>query len=150
MGKYDYEDAPVVNVNYRVAIKQLNHFIANEHLYTDLYKQHLRRALKNASLKLVNYQIDKKINMEKVELLRDVIFIGTSLIEETSNNHIYYRAVIAASFDIIEKTVNIKFTDDFIQKLTISKDIYLVNSIFNTIAFYFMFKSHFRYSSNLH
>ncbi len=73
MGKYDYEDAPVVNVNYRVAIKQLNYFIANEHLHTD-----------------------------------------------------------------------------FIQKLTISKDIYLVNSIFNTIAFYFMFKSHFRYSSNLH
>ncbi len=149
MGKYDYQNKPIINTNYIIAIKLLYKFTDKETLNKELYKQHLNRALKNASLKLANYQIDKKVNMQKVELLRDVIFIGTSLIEETSNNHIYYRAVIAASFDIIEKTVNIKFTDDFIKKLTTSKDIYLVNSTFNTIAFYFMFKSYFRYSSNL-
>ena len=87
--------------------------------------------------------------MQKIELLRDVIFIGTSLIEETNNNHIYYRAVVMASFDIVQKSINIKFTNDFIKKLTTSKDIYLLNSTFNTIAFYFMFKSYFRYTTNL-
>jgi len=150
MGKYDYQNKPIINTNYIVAIKLLYKFTDKETINKELYKQHLKRALKNASLKLANYQIDKKVNMQKVELLRDVIFIGTSLIEETSNNHIYYRATILASFDIIEKNLNVKFTDDFIKKLTTSKDIYLANSIFNTIAFYFMFKSHFRYSSNLH
>ena len=149
LGKYDYINKPVVNVNYRVAIKQLHSFMDESKLNKDLHRELLKRALKKASLKLVNYQIDKKINMEKVELLRDVIFIGSSLIEATNNNHVYYRAVIASAFDIIEKTIGVEFTDDFIDKLTTSKDIFFNGTTFNTVAFYFMFKSHFRYSSNL-
>jgi len=148
MGKYDYKNQPIINVNYEVALRHLQRFLPKETKTEDIYKEHLKRALKIASLKIVNYQISTKVNMQKVELLRDVIFIGSSFLETTNSNHIYYRTLIAGSFDIIEKTMGVKFTNDFIEKITTSKSVFL-DTNFNTVAFYLLFKSHFRYSIDI-
>lgn len=37
MGKYDYENKPIINTNYIVAIKQLDDFIAKENINNDFY-----------------------------------------------------------------------------------------------------------------
>ena len=145
MGKYDYTQPPKININYSTAIKHLQLFLPDETKRQEHYKEYLKRALKIASIKLVNYQVSTRVNMEKIELLRDVIFIGSSFIEVTNNNHVFYRAVIASAFDIVEKALNVKFEDDFIDKITKSKDIYFDGATFNTVAFYLLFKSHFRY-----
>lgn len=148
MGKHDYEKNAIVKVRFDRAIKHLCTFMDPSYIGENKpnFMLHLRTAISRAGVKLVNYQFDKKVNMEKVELLRDVVFIGSSLMETTSQNHIYFKGLIAASFDIVEHGANVKFDDDFIRKISSSKNEFMTNLEVNTISLYYLFKSHFRYT----
>lgn len=148
MGKHDYKQDAIIKVRLDRAIKHLCNFMDENYINSikPQFKLHLRTAICKAGVKLVNYQIDKKVNMEKVELLRDVVFLGSSLMETTSQNHIYFKSLISACFDIVELGANIRFDDDFIKKIASSKNEFMTNTDVNSVPLYYLFKSHFRYS----
>jgi hypothetical protein len=86
--------------------------------------------------------------MEKIELLRDVVFIGTSLIEQSSNNTKYYKMLVKACMSLVEIGTKKNFTDGFTDKMLRAMSAFQCNEgvHFQTEAFYFVFKTHFRLS----
>ncbi len=145
MGDYRYIKEPHIKVRLDRAIKHLNHFLG-EIEDKERYMLHMRSAIKKFGIKLVEYQSSKKVNMEHVELLRDVVFLGTSLMETTEKNHHYFRSLIASCFDIVEESNNVTFDGDFIDKVVSSKKEFMDSLEVKTVALYYTFKSHFRYS----
>ncbi len=141
--------SPKIKLGFDVAIKQLLKFMDSEVIKSkEQFLLHLRTAVRKATINLANYKEDRKINMEKEELLRDVIFIGSALLETTSQNHYYFNSLIASCFDIVEKGANITFNDSFIKKIATSKNEFVDVDGAKTVLLYYMFKSHFRYKPN--
>ena len=138
-------DTQNVKLNYKAAIHHLGQFLEIPTSEKEILKLHLEYAINNATLKLLHYRKKYGVNMEKEELLRDVVFIGTSLFEKNPTNPIYYKAVVKACFALIEIATNQQFEKEFIKKLLRAYNDFLCNnSQFFTEAFYFIFKSHFR------
>ena len=146
MGDYKYPDEPHIKARLDRAIKHLEHFLGTVE-NKEIFKTHLRSAIKKFTLKLVEYQSSKKVNMEKVELLRDIVFLGTSLMETTEKNHHYFRSLISACFDIVEESNQVVFNDDFVTKIVSSKKEFMDSLEVKSVALYYIFKSHFRYVS---
>ena len=138
-------DTQQVKLNYKSAIHHLGQFLEVSPSDKDTLKNHLEYAINTATFKLLNYRQKYGISMEKEELLRDVVFIGTSLFEKNPNNPMYYKAVVKACFALIEISTNKQFDKVFINKLLKSYSAFQCLGVhFSTEAFYFIFKSHFR------
>ena len=133
-----------VKLNYKAAIHHLGQFLEVPSNQKEILKIHLEYAINNATLKLLRYRKKYGVNMENEELLRDVVFIGTSLFERIPSNPMYYKAVVKACFALIEISTNKSFEKEFILKLLRAYNDFLCDSQFLTEAFYFIFKGHFR------
>jgi hypothetical protein len=150
MGKYDYNGKPYITINNVVAIKHILSFIEFEKYEKSILKLNLELANKNALIRLAQYQRNIGVNMEKEEFLRDVAFIGGSLIEIFKNNSRIYTGVVLACFDILMNR-ECKFEDEFITKMLKMKNYFLCNcnqNEFQSEAFYLLFKSYFRRENN--
>lgn len=141
-----------VNVDYRLALNHLNHYLFSKKMSDDT-KDHItiyiRNAIKNASLKIVNYKSKYRVNMEEPELLRDVVFIGASLIEINNIDRIRcYKNVVLACISLVEIRTNKRFNKDFVIKMLKAKASFecYEGTHFQAEAFYFVFKTHFRLS----
>lgn len=148
MGDYKYPKEPHIQARLDRAINHFEHFLGSVE-DKERYKLHLRSAIKKFIIKLVEYQSSKKVNMEHVELLRDVVFLGTSLMETTEKNHHYFRSLIASCFDIVEECNNVTFDDDFVVKIVSSKKEFMDSLEVKTVSLYYIFKSHFRYTNRI-
>jgi len=148
MGKYDYDLNPVISVNFTSAIKQLFRFIKLDKFKQEKVRLELKTVIKRASLKMVTYQRKIGVNMSKTELLRDVAFLGTTLVELLENNQKIYKGVALACIDIVQMNNKCEFENEFILKIMKSKTYFFCNvynqNRFQTEAFYLLFKSHFR------
>ncbi|GHV07955.1 hypothetical protein AGMMS50229_15600 [Campylobacterota bacterium] len=142
MGKFDYAGTPQILIDFDAAERMLERHMKIDNLA--IYKTHIAFAIKNATLKIARYQNALHINMQKVELLRDVVFVGASLVERGSAGESYYRALVCACFEIVMDFTGAKFEPDFIKKIASSKQIFFKQPHFNAEAFYLLFKSHFR------
>ncbi len=108
----------------------------------------------DATYKMQKYRSKFLVNMEKEELLRDVIFFGSSLISQVKNksdSSIFYKSLVKASASIIEIETKKKFDRKFILKILKAKSSFECNDgiHFQAEAFYFLFKTHFRISNNI-
>jgi hypothetical protein len=137
-----------INTHYRAAIEHLNKFLRVDSVEKKLLVIHLELAIKNARFRMSEYSAKYRVNMEKIELLRDVVFIGTSLIEQSSNNTKYYKMLVKACMSLVEIDTKKKFEDEFIKKMLIAKPAFQCDKgrYFQIEAFYFVFKTHFRLS----
>jgi len=137
-----------VTLDFTTAINHLNNFIEIRKNEKDIFKLKLQQAEKTAVYKLLKYRSKYGIDMEKEELLRDVVFIGTSLVESSSSNFRYYKAVVKASLAIVEIETKKSFTQEFVEKMLKAMNAFQCNNgvHFSTEAFYFVFKTHFRLS----
>ena len=135
-----------VTLDFTTAIKHLNNFIEIRENEKDIFQLKLQQAEKTAVYKLLKYRSKYGIDMEKEELLRDVVFIGTSLVESSSSNFRYYKAVVKASLAIVEIETQKSFTQEFVEKMLKAMSAFQCNNgvHFSTEAFYFVFKTHFR------
>jgi len=137
-----------VTLDFGSAIAHLNHFVEIRENEKSIFKQKLQQAEKTAIYKLLKYRSKYGVDMEKEELLRDVVFIGTSLVEASSNNFRYYKAVVKAALSIVEIETQKSFTKEFVEKMLKAMSAFQCNGgvHFSTEAFYFVFKTHFRLS----
>jgi len=137
-----------ITVDFTAAIEHLNKFIIVHPSEKQFLVQHLHMAIKNSTYRMIKYRAKYGVDMEKMELLRDVVFIGTSLIEQSSNNTKYYKGVVKACMSLVEIGTNKKFTTGFIDKMLRAMAAFQCNQgqHFQTEAFYFVFKTHFRLS----
>jgi len=135
-----------ITVDFAAAIKHLNKFIVINSSEKQFLIQHLQMAIKNATYRMIKYRSKYGVDMEKMELLRDVVFVGTSLIEQSSNNTKYYKSVVKACMSLVEIGTDKEFNSGFINKMLRAMAAFQCNQgqHFQTEAFYFVFKTHFR------
>lgn len=142
----DEEKAQSVRLDYRTAINQLSEFLTVERHSKEILKLQLENAVNIAIFKLLKYRKKYAVGMEKEELLRDVVFIGTSLAEKNPNNPMYYKAVVKACFSLVEISTKKEFEPKFVEKMLKANNAFQCNgdTHFSAEAFYFVFKTHFR------
>jgi hypothetical protein len=135
-----------VTVDYVVAIEHLNKFLTINSSEKKLLVMHLKMAIKNATYRMLKYRNKYGVDMEKMELLRDVVFLGTSLIQQSSNNTKYYKGLVKACMSLVEIGTNKEFTEGFTNKMLRAMSAFQCSQgqYFQTEAFYFVFKAHFR------
>ena len=135
-----------VTVDYVVAIEHLNKFLTINSSEKKLLVMHLKMAIKNATYRMLKYRNKYGVDMEKMELLRDVVFLGTSLIQQSSNNTKYYKGLVKACMSLVEIGTNKKFAEGFTNKMFRAMSAFQCSQgqYFQTVAFYFVFKAHFR------
>ena len=135
-----------VTVDYVAAIEHLNKFLTINSSEKKLLVMHLKMAIKNATYRMLKYRNKYGVDMEKMELLRDVVFLGTSLIEQSSNNTKYYKGLVKACMSLVEIGTNKEFTEGFTNKMFKAMSAFQCGQgeYFQTEAFYFVFKAHFR------
>lgn len=136
----------IIQLDYNAAVAHLSLFIDIETHRKKMFKRHLELAFRNGTYKLLKYRAKYGVDMERSELLRDVVFIGTSLVEQSSNNIWYYKAVVKACLSIVEMETEKSFSDEFAQKMLKAISSFQCNQgvHFSSEAFYFVFKTHFR------
>ncbi|MFA6396549.1 MAG: hypothetical protein WCW84_11340 [Sulfurimonas sp.] len=139
-------DNQEVALDFTSAIKHLSQFMEIRENEKDTFILKFQQANKIAVFKLLKYRTKYGVDMEKEELLRDVVFIGTSLVEASSNNFRYYKSVVKACLAIVEIETQKSFEDGFSKKLLKAMNAFQCNNgvIFSSEAFYFVFKTHFR------
>lgn len=144
----DKNNIQFVKLDYRTAINQLSEFLNVRVEDKEVLKLQLEQAVNVAVFKLLQYRKKYGVGMEKEELLRDVVFIGTSLAEKNHNNPMYYKAVVKACCSLVEIATNKEFEKEFINKILKASNAFQCNggSHFSAEAFYFIFKTHFRLS----
>ena len=137
-----------VTVDFTAAIEHLNQFLFINSSEKQFLVQHLQMAIKNATYRMIKYRSKYGVDMEKMELLRDVVFIGTALVEQSSNNAKYYKSVVKACMSLVEIGTTKHFTKGFTDKMLRAMSAFQCNQgqHFQTEAFYFVFKTHFRLS----
>jgi hypothetical protein len=135
-----------VVLDYSAAIEHLNKFFTIDSSEKNLLVMHLDMAIKNATYRMFTYRSKYGVDMEKMELLRDVVFLGTSLIEQSSNNTKYYKGLVKACMSLVEIGTNKKFAKGFTNKMFRAMSAFQCSQgqYFQTVAFYFVFKAHFR------
>ena len=137
-----------VRLDYKTAINQLSKFLSVRVEDKEILRLQLEQAVNIAVFKLLQYRKKYGVGMEKEELLRDVVFIGTSLAEKNHNNPMYYKAVVKACCSLVEIAIKKEFEKEFIEKMLKANNAFQCNggSHFSAEAFYFIFKTHFRLS----
>jgi len=140
------ESEQKVSLDFKSAIKHLSQFMEIREQERGVFTQKFQLANKVAVFKLLQYRQKYGVDMQKEELLRDVVFIGTSLVEASSSNLRYYKSVVKACLAIVEIETGKSFEPEFANKLLKAMSAFQCNAgvHFSAEAFYFVFKSHFR------
>lgn len=135
-----------VSLDFEAAISHLSQFMQIREVEKEAFTQKFQQANKIATFKLLQYRQKYGVDMQKEELLRDVVFIGTSLVEASSNNLRFYKSVVKACLSIVEIETEKSFEIGFANKLLKAMNAFQCNSgvHFSAEAFYFVFKTHFR------
>ncbi len=139
-----------VAIRFRLidAMKIISIFLENEYeeREKDIVRVQLEGAIQKAILKIGIYQRNFGIDMQNPELLRDVCFLGSCFLEQSTNNFRFYKAVVKACFAIVEIGTGKSVDENFVKKIMKAMSSYQCNSgvLFQTEAFYFTFKAHFR------
>ena len=76
----DSKKSDKITVDFNAAIEHLNKFITVHPSEKQFLVQHLHMAIKNATYRMIKYRAKYGVDMEKMELLRDVIAIKNSIL----------------------------------------------------------------------
>ena len=144
----DKAKAQFVKLDYKTAINQLSKFLNVRRENKEILRLQLEQSVNVAVFKLLQYRNKYGVGMEKEELLRDVVFLGSSLAERYPNNPMYYKALVKACFSLVEIAMDKEFEPEFIEKMLKANNAFQCNNgtHFSAEAFYFIFKTHFRLS----
>ena len=74
----DKAQAQFVKLDYKTAINQLSKFLNVRRENKEILRLQLEQSVNIAVFKLLQYRHKYGVGMEKEELLRDVVFIGSS------------------------------------------------------------------------
>ena len=137
-------DEQSIQFCFNEAIEHLGKFLNIPISLKEMYDRNLEDAINTATFKLLQYRSKYGVGMEKEELLREIVFLGTSLAERHPTNPIYYKATVKACASLVEILTKKTFDINFISKLLKANSAFQCNQYFSSETFYFIFKTHFK------
>jgi hypothetical protein len=135
-----------IKLDLQSALHHLAEFLTIHKVHKDIFLRDIEDAVNIATFKLLQYRSKYGVGMEKEELLRDIVFLGSALYERHPDNPMYYKATVKACAALIENTTGKTFDIKFIEKLLKAYSSFYCNRTFNSDILYFIFKTHFRIS----